>query len=98
MLESMSLTSLEELQQLLKNLNDRLTYVEKVVLPSRVTKEELHAGVGEAKIDTMVSVGRLRREIDTLRDQMVTKSDLENVKQELSQQLAAIGAWKPRKK
>ena len=45
MLESTSLTSLEELQQLLKNLNDRLTYVEKVVLPSRVTKEELHSAV-----------------------------------------------------
>ena len=80
MLESTSLTSLEELQQLLKNLNDRLTYLEKVVLPSRVTKEELHSGVGQAKIDTMLSVGRVRREIDALRDQMATKAELAEVK------------------
>jgi hypothetical protein len=81
MLESTSLTSLAELQQLLKNLNDRLTYIEKVVLPSRVTKEELHSAVGEAKIETMVSVGRVRREIDALRDQMATKAELAEVKQ-----------------
>ena len=81
MLESTSLTSLAELQQLLKNLNDRLTYVEKVVLPSRVTKEELHSAVGEAKMETMVSVGRVRREIDALRDEMVTKAELAEVKQ-----------------
>ena len=80
MLESTSLTSLDELQRLLKSLNERLTYIEKVVLPSRVTKEELHSGVGDAKIDTMLSVGRLRREIDGLRDQMATKADLETIR------------------
>ena len=44
MLESISPSTLEELEQLLKNLNERLKYLEKVVIPSRVTKEELHTG------------------------------------------------------
>jgi hypothetical protein len=49
MLESMSPMSLDELEQHLKGLNERLKYVEKVVVPSRVTKEELHAGIADAK-------------------------------------------------
>ncbi len=47
MLESMSPLSLDELEQHLKSLHERLKYLEKVVVPSRVTKEELWVGRSE---------------------------------------------------
>ena len=81
MLESISLTSLDELDQLLKSFNERLTFIEKVVLPSRVTKEELHAAVGDAKIQTMAGLARVRQEIDALRKEMATKADLAELRQ-----------------
>jgi len=84
MLESISPSTLEELEQLLKNLNERLKYLEKVVIPSRVTKEELHSGVSDAKIFTMGSVAPLRTDIRMVKEQMATKGDLEQLKQELS--------------
>ena len=84
MLDPTSLGTLEELQQLLKNLNERLTFLEKVIIPSRVTKEELHGGVSDAKIFTMSSVASLRNDLKTLRSQMPTKADLEQWMEEVS--------------
>jgi hypothetical protein len=84
MLESISPSTLEELEQLLKNLNERLKYLEKVVIPSRVTKEELHNEVGTVKLDTLASIGSLRREISLLKEQMATTRDLDQLKKELS--------------
>ena len=83
MIESRSLTSLEQLNDLLKNLADRLTFLEKVVLPSRVTKEELFSSTSEIRIASIVDAGRLRRDIDLLREQMATKGDLEKFRREL---------------
>ena len=97
MLESTSLVSLDELEQRLKSLDERLKYLEKVVVPSRVTKEELHSGVSDAKIFVMTNVASIRSEIRTLKDQIAMKGDLENVKQELSQQIAARKAEGPRR-
>jgi hypothetical protein len=74
MLESTSLASLEELDQFLKNLSERLTYLEKVVLPSRVTKEELHTAVSGAKMFVMTTDGKLRADIRMLKDQHATKA------------------------
>jgi len=88
MLESTSLASLEELDQFLKNLSERVTYLEKVVLPSRVTKEELHTAVSGAKLFVMTTDGKLRAEIRLLKDQQATKADLEQLRQELSKQIA----------
>ena len=84
MLEPISPSTLEELEQLLKNLNERLKYLEKVVIPSRVTKEELHSGVSDAKIFTMGSVAPLRTDIRMVKEQMATKGDLDQLRQELS--------------
>ena len=84
MFESISPSTLEELEQLLKNLNERLKYLEKVVIPSRVTKEELYNEVGTVKLDTLASVGSLRREISLLREQMASTRDLDQLKKELS--------------
>jgi hypothetical protein len=96
-LESTSLVSLEEIDKLLKDLNERLRYLEKVVLPSRVTEEELHAGIGDPKLDRLAMVGSLRVEMSLLKQQMATKNELENVRQELSQQLARPEAAVPRR-
>jgi hypothetical protein len=82
MFDPASLSSLEELQQLLNTLNERLTFLEKVVIPSRVTKEELHSGVSGAKIFTMSSVASLRNDLKTIRDEAVTKADFEQLKEE----------------
>jgi hypothetical protein len=84
MFDPTSLTSLEELQQLLNTLNDRLTFLEKVVMPSRVTKEELHSGISGAKIFTMSSIASLRNELKTIRDATATKTDFEQLKEEVS--------------
>src|SRR4051812_2281359 len=83
-MERTSPHSLEELQQLLKTLNERLTFLEKVVIPSRVTKEELHSGVSDAKIFTMTSVASLRNDLRTMSDQAVTRDDLAQLKSELA--------------
>jgi hypothetical protein len=83
--ESTSLLSLDELQQLLKSLNERVKYLEKVVLPSRVTKEELHSEVSDAKLFVMSTASPLRADIRMLKDQQVTKAELQHLKQELSQ-------------
>ena len=80
MLDSTSLTSLEDLQQLLKMINERLTYLERVVIPSRVTNEELHSSVADVKIFVMRNVASLRHDVRALKDQMVTKEDIERVK------------------
>ena len=100
MLESMSPASLDELEQLLKNLNERVKYLEKVVVPSRVTKEELHGGVSDAKIFVMSTASSMRAEIRLLQQQMVTRDDLEQLRQELSRQTAAVQAVRaqPRKR
>ena len=90
MLESMSPVSLDELEQVLKSLNERLKYLEKVVVPSRVTKEELHAGVSEANFYTMTRCGSMSHEIRLLKQQMATKSDLEQLREALSNQIAAL--------
>jgi hypothetical protein len=84
MFDPTSLTSLEELQQLLNTLNDRLTFLEKVVMPSRVTKEELHSDISGAKIFTMSSIASLRNELKTIRDATATKTDFEQLKEEVS--------------
>jgi len=68
-----SLSTLEELQQLLNTLNERLTFLEKVVIPSRVTKEELHSGVSDAKIFTMSSVASLRNELKAIREELAAR-------------------------
>lgn len=68
-----SLSSLEDLQQLLNTLNERLTFLEKVVIPSRVTKEELHSGVSGAKIFTMSSVASLRNELKAIREELAAR-------------------------
>ena len=68
-----SLSTLEELQQLLNTLNERLTFLEKVVIPSRVTKEELHSGVSDAKIFTMSSVAALRNELKAIREELAAR-------------------------
>ena len=68
-----SLSSLEDLQQLLNTLNERLTFLEKVVIPSRVTKEELHSGVSDAKIFTMSSVASLRNELKAIREELAAR-------------------------
>jgi hypothetical protein len=83
-MERTSPHSLEELQQLLKTLNERLTFLEKVVIPSRVTKEELHSGVSDAKIFTMTSVASLRNDLRTMSDQALTRDDLAQLKSELA--------------
>lgn len=83
MFDPTSLSSLEELQQLLNTLNERLTFLEKVVIPSRVTKEELHSGVSGAKIFTMSSIASLRNDLKAIRDDTVTKADFEQLKEEL---------------
>ena len=87
MLESTSLASLEELEQLLKSLNERVKYLEKVVMPSRVTKEELHSSVSDAKLFTLTTDSSLRAEIRLLKDQQATKADLQQLKQDLSKQI-----------
>ena len=92
MLESMSPMSLDELEQHLKSLNERLKYLEKVVVPSRVTKEELHAGISDAKLHTLTRLGSMNTEISLLKQQMATKGDLERLQQALSKQLAGRGA------
>ena len=89
MLEPSSLSTLEELQQLLKNLNERLTFLEKVVIPSRVTKEELHSSVSDAKIFTMSSVASLRNDLRVMRNQVATKAELEDLEKKLAQTRAA---------
>jgi len=58
---------------LLNTLNERLTFLEKVVTPSRVTKEELHSGVSDAKIFTMSSVAALRNELKAIRDELAAR-------------------------
>ena len=68
-----SLSSLEDLQQLLNTLSERLTFLEKVVIPSRVTKEELHSGVSDAKIFTMSSVAPLRNELKAIREELAAR-------------------------
>jgi len=68
-----SLSTLEELQQLLNTLNERLTFLEKVVIPSRVTKEELHNGVSDAKIFTMSSVAPLRNELKAIKEELAAR-------------------------
>ena len=73
MFDPTSLNSLEELQQLLNTLNERLTFLEKVVIPSRVTKEELHSGVSGAKIFTMSSVASLRNELKAIREELAVR-------------------------
>ncbi len=73
-------------EQLLKNLSERLKYLEKVVIPSRVTKEELHSRVSDAKIFTMSSVAALRTDIRLVKEQMATKGDLEQLKEKFSKQ------------
>jgi len=73
MFDPTSLSSLEELQQLLNTLNERLTFLEKVVIPSRVTKEELHSGVSGAKIFTMSSVASLRNELKAIREELAAR-------------------------
>ena len=73
MFDSASLSSLEDLQQLLNTLNERLTFLEKVVIPSRVTKEELHSGVSGAKIFTMSSVASLRNELKAIREELAAR-------------------------
>ncbi len=80
MLDSTSLTSLEDLQQLLKMINERLTYLERVVIPSRVTNEELHSRVADVKIFVMRNVASLRNDVRALKDQMLTKEDIERLK------------------
>ena len=82
MLDSKSLTSLEQLHQLLKSLNERLTFIERVVLPSRVTKEELFSSTSEIRIASIADTGRLRRDVDLLREQMATKADIEKLRRE----------------
>ena len=79
-----TLNSLEELQQLLTTLNERLTFLEKVVIPSRVTKEELHGGISGAKIFTMSSIASLRNDLNAVRDNTVAKADFEQLKEEVS--------------
>ena len=92
MLESMSPISLDELEQVLKSLNERLKYLEKVVVPSRVTKEELHAGISDANIHTMARLGSMSKEISLLKQQMATKGDLEELQQALLKEIAALRA------
>jgi hypothetical protein len=84
MFDPTSLSSLEELQRLLNTLNERLTFLEKVVVPSRVTKEELHSGVSGAKIFTMSSIASLRNDLKAIRDNTATKADVEQLREELS--------------
>jgi len=98
MLESMSPMSLDELELHLKSLNERLKYLEKVVVPSRVTKEELHAGISHAKIHTLARLGSMSTEISLLKQQMATKADFEQLKEMLSKQIAALGAAKRNKR
>ena len=90
MLESMSPMSLDELEQHLKSLNERLKYLEKVVVPSRVTKEELHAGISDAKLHTSARLGSMSTEISLLKQQMATKADLEQLQEALSKQIASL--------
>ena len=76
MLESPSPMSLDQLEQHLKSLHERRKYLEKVVVPSRVTKEELHAGISDAKLYTLARLGSMGTEITLLKQQMATKGDL----------------------
>ena len=89
MLDSKSFTSLEQLHELLKSLNERLTFIEKFVLPSRVTKEELFSSTSEIRIASIADTGRLRRDLDLLREQMATKQELEKFRRELPKGRAA---------
>src|SRR4051812_30802573 len=90
--EATSLTSLDELEDLLKSLNERLTFIEKVILPSRVTKEELHGGVGDAKIFAMQRAAATLNELRRVQQQMATKEDLSQLQDSMSKQLAARGS------
>jgi hypothetical protein len=65
--EPMSPISLDELQQHLKNFHERLTYLEKIALPSRVTKDELHSGVNDANLYALARFQSLSREVQALK-------------------------------
>jgi hypothetical protein len=62
------------------------------VVPSRVTKEELHSGISDAKLHTLARLGSMSREISLLKEQMATKTDLEQLQEALSKQLATLRA------
>ena len=64
---SISPISLDELQQHLKNFHERLTYLEKIALPSRVTKDELHSGVIDANLYALARFQSLSREVQALK-------------------------------
>lgn len=89
---SWTVITLDELEQHLKSLNERLKYLEKVVVPSRVTKEELHAGVSDAKLYTLERSASMSHEISLLKQQMATKGDLEQLREALSNQIARLRA------
>jgi hypothetical protein len=80
MLESTSLTSLGELERTLKSIDERLKYLENVVLPSRVTHEELHAAITDTQIHSGALIASLNTEIRILRQQMATKTDLDQLR------------------
>ena len=60
------------------------TVAQRVVIPSRVTKEELHSGISGAKIFTMSSIASLRNDLKAIRDATATKVDFEQLKEEVS--------------
>ena len=56
------------------------------------TKEELHAGIADAKRYALLMLHTTRGEVRLLAQQMATKGDLERLQQVLSNQIAALRA------
>ena len=64
--------SLDELQQHLQNFHERLTYIEKIALPSRVTKDELHSAVVDANLYALARFQSLSRELQALKQTLAS--------------------------
>ncbi len=59
---------------------------------------KLHAGISDAKFYTLTRLGSMSTEISLLKQQMATKTDLEQLREALSAQIAALGASRRNKK
>jgi hypothetical protein len=70
-----------QLEHLLNDVVERLTYLEQIVVPTRVTKEELRIAVIDLRVRVMAQLGEMSGEIRTVQQQVATIDDLDRLRE-----------------
>ena len=82
--------TIDRLQQLLNDFDERLTYLEQVVVPERVTKKELESATINLWLRLTGNLGQMSSELRAVQQQLATIDDLDRLRAIVSRARAEL--------